>query len=174
MKNRALRSWCLGLSLPALAMPGAAVATPVLGEHAAACATGTQAPAALVTVTGFKDRKGKVRIQVYSDHPDEFLAKGHKLMRVDVPTTPAGDMTICVPLPGKLPRYSLVVLHDRDNDGRMDGTSDGFAFSNNPKLGWSKPHVDRVAFNAPQGVASMRITLNYLQGLSIRPIKSAE
>lgn len=153
-----------GISMPADA--GQVFGTP------SACAPGASGPAALVTTHGFRDRKGNLRIAVYRATEDEFLASGRYVQRIDTPLTQSGPMSVCVPLPGP-GSYAIVALHDRNADGKLNVFSDGFGFSNNPKLGHSKPAVDLVAVDV-RGVPSYSVTLNYVQGFSPKPWKSPQ
>jgi uncharacterized protein (DUF2141 family) len=64
------------------------------------------------------------------------------------------------------------VLHDRNADRKFNLSQDGFGFSGNPKLGWSKPKAAAVAVNAGAGLTPLRIVMNYRTGLlSFGPIK---
>lgn len=142
----------------------------ILGPDAGACAPEAASVAALVTVSGFKDRSGKIRVQLYPDNDKDFLRSGKKLTaegkvfrRVDAPTPGDGDAEICVQLPAP-GRYALAVLHDRDGDGKLDVFSDGYGFPNNPKVGLGAPDVDKVAFTAASGLTPLAITLDYFGG----------
>lgn len=115
-----------------------------------------------VAVDGFKDSDGNVRVQVYGPSKDDFLEKGKKLIRVDVPTEGDGQQ-ICVPMPSPGP-YTLVVMHDRNSNGKADFFSEGFGFSNNPKLGLAPPDAEDVVFNAPVGLLEMQVSLKYIFG----------
>lgn len=144
----------------------------VLGADAAACAEGSSDSAALVTVTGFKDRSGNVRVQLYPANKKDFLRSGKKLTaegkvfrRVEAPTPADGDASICVKLPAP-GHYAMAVLHDRDADGKLDVFSDGFGFPNNPKVRFGSPDVDKVAFEAEVGITKLAITIDYLGGRS--------
>src|SRR3546814_18592764 len=64
----------------------------------------------------------------YGSDPSEFLESGKKIVRVEGEVSPAGKMSVCVPLPGP-GTYALVVLHDRDANGRLSVWSDGVGFS---------------------------------------------
>ena len=141
----------------------------VLGPDAAACAPGAPGPAALVRVEGFKDREGRLRLQYYTDRPGEYLASGKYLRRVELPVTAAGTMTLCITLPGP-GRYAFVALQDRNADGKLSIWSDGIGFSNNPRLGLAKPAAKDTAVDAGGGVIELTIVLNYLRGLSVKPI----
>ena len=78
----------------------------ILGMDAAACAQDSIAVAVLVRVRGLKDSQGKVRLELYSDKPDDFLKspeylklQSHVFRRVDVPTPVGGHADICMALP---------------------------------------------------------------------------
>lgn len=161
------------LALAALLSSQAGAAEAVLGGSSAACAPGGHGgpggAAVLVTVTGFKDRIGNVRVQDYRGDKDAYLATGKFLHREDVNLTPAGDMVICLPLPAP-GAYAVVALHDRDSNGRLNPFSDGIGFSNNPRLGFSKPAAEKTLAEFGPGVSHVRIVLNYLRGLSVRPV----
>ncbi len=157
------------LSVMGLAAGSTLVAPPPVLAQPSACMADAGGPAVKVTAQGFKDRKGNLRIAVYNANEEEFLASGRYVQRIDTPMTASGPMTICVPLPTAGP-YAVVALHDRDADGKLSVFSDGFGFSNNPKLGRSKPPVSSVTMNV-QGVSVISITLNYVQGFSPKPWK---
>lgn len=128
--------------------------------------------AARVHVSGFKDRTGNLRVQVYGSDPAEFLESGKKIVRVEGQVSASGGMDVCVPLPGP-GTYALVVLHDRDSDGKLSVWSDGVGFSRNPRLGLSKPDYGKVKVTLPAGTTDIDVVLNYRQGLSVRPLKTA-
>jgi uncharacterized protein (DUF2141 family) len=154
--------------LPLLAAPALAQGPVVLGDTAA-CRPGADGTAALVTVQGFKDRNGQLRIQNYTGAKDEFLASGKYLRRHDVPLSAAGDMTVCLTLPGP-GRYVIVALHDRDSNGKLSVWSDGIGLSNNPRLRLAKPSPDETLFSFGAGVTPIRIVMNYRRGLSVKPL----
>lgn len=136
----------------------------------AACAPGAAGPASLVTVEGFKDRQGQLRIAIYRANEAEFLASGKYVQRLDTPMTATSDMTVCAPVP-EPGDYVVVALHDRDRNGKLGPFRDGAGFSRNPKLGLAKPKIDSVRIRI-DGVTRLSITLNYLQGLRPAPVKS--
>jgi len=142
----------------------------IVGPDAAACRPGAKGPAALVRVYGFKDRGGTLRVQAYGDEPDDFLEKGKKLKRIEVPVSATGDMNVCVALP-RYGNYAIAVRHDRNGD-RKSGWSDGGGFSGNPKLSLAnlKPDFEDVVFTARPGVTVVDVVMNYRSGLSIKPL----
>ena len=150
------------------AYPAAAEAA--LGPDAASCRAGSSQPAILVNVSGFKNRVGRLRVQLYGNNPDDFLAKGKKLKRIELPVTPSGDMNVCVDLPS-YGQYAIAVRHDRDSN-RKSGWSDGGGFSGNPKISLTnlKPDFEDTSFAARQGVTVVDVVMNYRNGLSIKPV----
>ena len=152
------------------AFPAAAEAA--LGPDAASCRAGSSQPAILVNVSGFKNRAGRLRVQLYGGNPRDFLAKGKKLRRIDVPVTPSGAMSVCVavPAPGT---YAVAVRHDADANGRS-GWNDGGGFSRNPKISLIdlKPSLNEVAIPVGNGVRPVNVVLNYRRGLAIGPVAS--
>jgi uncharacterized protein (DUF2141 family) len=146
-----------------------APAQAILGPDAAACRSNASGPAALVNVSGFKNRSGMVRVQLYGANPNDFLAKGKYLRRIELPVS-AGAMQVCVALPGN-GVYAIAVRHDADGDGKS-GWSDGGGFSRNPEISLTnlRPRHSDVAFRAEGGMQRLNVVLNYRQGLSIKPV----
>ena len=160
----------LTVAAAALAFTAApAPAQAALGPDAASCRPGSNSPAVLVNVSGFKTRAGRVRVQLYGSNPDDFLAKGKKLRRIDLPVTGSGPMRVCVALP-KAGRYAVAVRHDIKANGSDWG--DGGGFSNNPKISLMslKPKYQQVAIAVGRGVKPVDVVLNYRNGLSIGPV----
>ena len=156
-----------GLAALALgAAPGAALAQ--VGPDAAACRA--RQPSILVSVDGFSQRTGNVRVALYGSDPRSFLERGRTVRKIDLPVSRAGPMRICVavPRPGQ---YAVAVRHDVDGNGRS-GWNDGGGFSRNPRISLVnlRPRYGNVAVNVGQGVLGVNVVLNYRFGLSIRPV----
>jgi uncharacterized protein (DUF2141 family) len=139
-----------------------------LGPDASACQSGSNEPAVLVNVSGFKSKSGRVRVQVYNK--SNFLVKGQRVRRIDLPVTSA-NMPICVSLPGPN-AYAIAVRHDVNGNSKSGDWSDGGGFSRNPKLSLLKlkPAFSDVAVPVGKGVKPVNVVLNYRQGLSIGPV----
>jgi len=148
----------------------AAPARAALGPDAAACSAGANRPALLVSVNGFKNRVGKLRVQLYGGNPAQFLERGAKLKRIDLPVTRSGAMNVCVAVP-KAGTYAIAVRHDADANGKTNW-NDGGGFSNNPKLSLLKlkPSHRSAAVSVGTGVKVVPVVLNYRSGLSIGPV----
>lgn len=168
MKSMRLAATAVALSLGSAA-PLAAQWPAVLGTDAAACAPTAAGHAALVRVSGFKDRRGRLRLQYYSSNPDTFLESGAYIRRQEVPMTQSGDMVLCISVPAA-GDYAFVVLHDRDEDGRLSIWSDGIGFSNNPRLALARPKVGPMLVTIGKGVTPIPVVMNYRRGLSVRPL----
>ena len=170
LKRSALTLGAATVALTAISVSAPAAAQEILGPDAAACRAGATGPSALVRVYGFKDRDGTLRVQLYGNNPDEFLEKGKKLKRIELPVTQSGDMNVCVDLP-RYGEYAIAVRHDRDSN-RKSGWSDGGGFSGNPKISLTslKPDYEDVSFAARQGVTVVDVVMNYRSGLSIKPV----
>jgi len=125
------------------------------------CEASSGGAALLVQVKNIRSTEGNLRAQVYSSDPDEFLAKGKKLVRVDVPVTQEGEQNICVPVPSP-GTYAFVVMHDRNANGKADFFTEGFGFTNNPKLNFGPPDVEDTLINVLHGVGKTMVTLKYL------------
>jgi uncharacterized protein (DUF2141 family) len=153
----------------ALTVP-AAPAAAALGPDAAACSAGANRPALLVSVNGFKNRVGKLRVQLYGGNPADFLERGKKLKRIDLPVSRSGAMNVCVAVP-RTGVYAIAVRHDADNNGKTDW-NDGGGFSNNPRLSLFKlkPSARAVSVAVGSGVKVVPVVLNYRSGLTIAPI----
>lgn len=147
--------------LPAL-LAGLVTASPAAARDMVSCMGADDGASILLTVESIKSHEGKIRAQIYNDQPDDFLAKGKKLVRVEVPAS-GDEIHMCVPLPGP-GDYALVVMHDVNGNGKADFFSEGFGFSNNPSLGLGKPDLEKVLFQASAGVTEQRVKLKYLLG----------
>lgn len=152
----------------AAALGGVAPASAAMFGETEVC--GRDESAVLVRVDGFKARAGVLRVQIYGSNPADFLAKGRKLKRVDVPVSHGGRMDVCVGLPGP-GNYAVAVRHDADGNGKS-GWSDGGGFSRNPSLSLLhlKPDYRDVVIQVGRNVKQVDVILNYRKGLSIGPV----
>lgn len=161
----------LGLAAAGVAFALPAPASAQLGADAGVCRSGGQA--VLVTVDGFRQRSGNIRVAIYGSDPRLFLARGQTLRKINVPVTASGPMRICVALPGP-GRYAVAVRHDVNGNNARGDWSDGAGFSRNPRISLTnlRPNYNNVAINVGRGVTPVSVVLNYRFGLSIRPVRA--
>lgn len=164
--------------LSALLVAAPAPAQAILGPDAAACAAGSGETAVLLEVDGFRNRQGTLRIELWPGTERDFLRDHHQLVaeglpyrRVTVAPPADGPAMVCVRLPGP-GTYALGAFHSPAGVRKFDVRADGGTFTRNPRLGLLKtrPRASDVAVTYGPGLNTERVTLNYLQGLSFRPL----
>lgn len=130
-------------------------------------------PALLVDVSGFKSRVGRVRVRVFGGATSTYFDRKHALVRQEVPIPATAHATFCIPVP-RPGAYAVDVRHDVNLNGKTD-RSDGGGVSGNPRLGLldvvlgRKPDPRRVQVQVGTGVATVPVTVMYLQGSSFKP-----
>ena len=154
--------------------------TPDLGKAEGKCRAGESGPSFLVNVTGLKDRRGRLKLEVYPANDDDFLqddniliSAGKTFRRVEGPIPASGPVQLCIRVPSA-GTYAISLLHDRDSNRKFGWRVDGIGFAGNPKLGWSKPRASAASAAAGPGPTRIEIVLNYRRGLSMRPLKPGE
>ncbi|MBS0481641.1 MAG: DUF2141 domain-containing protein [Proteobacteria bacterium] len=163
----------LCLALPLIIAAGQPIpSTPDLGKAEGRCRAGEGGPALLINVTGLKDRKGNIKLEVYPSNDEDFLADdnilvaaGKTFRRVEQPVPASGNVQMCVRIPGP-GAYSVSVLHDRDANRKFGLSVDGIGFTGNPRLGVRKPKAaaTRLVVNS-NGVSQTTVVMNYRKGL---------
>ena len=142
----------------------------ILGSDAAACSPGG-GPAILAQIAGLKDRKGRIKLELYPAEEGDFLADdsvllaaGKTFRRVWTTIPASGPVAVCirVPRPG---RYALFVTHDRDGKNKFNFFADGAGFPGPGKLGMSRPKLQRALVDVGPGTADRVVRMQYLHGL---------
>lgn len=160
-------------------MSGTSEATVALGllrriglAAAAACLVAGLAPQAAraetltVAVGGLRNAMGLVEVAVCADetcydHQRGFAAVGRE---------PAALPKVLFTFDGLQPgRYALMMFHDENGNGRYDRDflglpREGYGFSNDAKPVFGKPSWRKVAFDVPEGGASIAVTMQYFNG----------
>lgn len=154
---------------------------PDLGIAEGRCRSDEPGPAFLIDVTGLKDRKGLIRVELYPANDRDFLADDNLLIdagkafaRVERPVPPNGPVELCIraPAPGT---YALSLLHDRDGNRKFSLSTDGVGFPGNPRIGWGKPHAADATAEVEAGVRRLTVRMNYRRGLfTFGPVKGDE
>jgi uncharacterized protein (DUF2141 family) len=156
----------------ALLLAGAVLpSTPNLGKAEGQCRARESGPSFLVNVEGLKDRKGRLKLELYPANDSDFLqddniliSQGKAFARVEVQVPQRGSVELCIraPHPGT---YALSLLHDRDENRKFGISADGIGFAGNPRLGWSKPRAAAASARVGAGPTRLSIILNYRRGL---------
>lgn len=166
-------------AVPMLLAAGPALrSTPDLGKAEGRCREGEIGPALLVEAVGMKDRTGQMKLEVYPDNDQDFLADDNVLVaagktfrRVELDTPASGPVVLCVRIPGP-GTYAVTLLHDRDSNRKFGWKIDGIGFSGDPRMGWSKPKASSVRVLVKSGgVSKIAVVMNYRSGLGVGPLK---
>jgi uncharacterized protein (DUF2141 family) len=167
-------------ALAALSTLSPAHAAEILGPDAAACRNGAGKDAVLLTIDGFKNREGTVRVELWPGTQDDFMRNHHELVaegkayhRVTVPVPASGPARVCVPLP-EPGTYAVGAFHSPSGQRKFNFRQDGATFTRNPKVGLSKPKAADVAMRFNGGLSEATVTMNYLRGLGFKPIPRDE
>lgn len=166
-----------------VAAVAAAVAAPVFdyGIVEGQCRANERGPAVIATAIGLKDRKGTLRLELYSAVDGEWLAddrdlvRDGKVFRRSVLTVPAsGSVELCVRAP-HAGDWSLALIHDRAGAKKFKLSTDGIGFSRNPRLGLSQPKAEAAEITIGPGITRTNVVMNYRRGLLMffGPIPSA-
>lgn len=128
-------------------------------------------PPIYVSVTGLKDRTGRLKVEIYPDNEVDFLKDDTSLKqerkpfrRVWMNTPASGPVTVCIRAPGP-GRWALLLTHDRDGKNKFNFWQDGAGFPSNQKLGRSRPKVGQALLNVPVQGGGVTVRVQYLRGL---------
>lgn len=154
------------------------LSTPDLGKAEGHCRPNEEGPALLVDITGFKDRKGRIKVEVYPASDPDFLMddnvlvyQGKTFRRTEEEVPQSGPVSLCVRVPGP-GNYALMVLHDRDSNRKLNVGSDGIGFGSNPNLHFRKPHAREATIAAGPGITHVPIIMSYWSGLGFWRLSS--
>lgn len=131
----------------------------IVGPNPSNCLALPGRPDLIVSADSLKNLKGSIRFVLYGDKPDDFLAKGKRLARVEVPAAEGAKVCISLPRAGD---YALAVLHDINANGKFNLSTDGGGFSNNPKIMFSKPSYSETAFRVTEAGGVLSVKMRYL------------
>jgi uncharacterized protein (DUF2141 family) len=146
----------------AASAPAGAAQRVEIANDLSRCSPGA-GPALLVTVSGIKSSKGKIRVQSYRATKAEWLEKGKWINRIEAPAK-AGTMTFCMPLP-QPGTYGIAVRHDINGNGKTDLGEDGGGMSNNPAINLfnlGKPSHTKVGVEVADAPRAILIHMKYM------------
>ena len=172
--------WPVAAALCLLALaPVPVPPKPERGRAGADCRAGEPGPALAVDVLGMKDRRGALYLELYPDNDRDFLAadkdliaQGKPFRRVPLAPIPAGHVELCIRAP-ETGRYALIVLHDRDGDGKFGVWSDGIGFPGRAGALHGRPSAHAAAIEIGPGVGTVRVILAYRRGFRFDSLASA-
>ncbi|MEP6968384.1 MAG: DUF2141 domain-containing protein [Pseudomonadota bacterium] len=150
------------LSRPIAALLGAALTGMALGAHAQECVGTAGTARLLIIVERVDSARGLMTASLYPNDKSQFLVKRGALKVWSEPAAaPTTRMCIWLKGPGT---YALAVYHDANANHRFDvglfGPTEAYGFSNNPRIAFSKPSLQSVAFEAKEGDTTVRVRLN--------------
>lgn len=157
--------------MKSLFLYGPAAAAAVLLAPAASSAPAQEActgpPSAvrlIVQAENVRSSQGLIAVTLYPDNPRRFLARRGALYVGRVPAR-APTTRVCIHLPGT-GSYAVGVYHDADSSRAINRNSiglptEGFGFSNNPRLLFSIPSFHSVRINVPRSGMRATVRLRY-------------
>jgi uncharacterized protein (DUF2141 family) len=117
----------------------------------------------LVTISGIRSAKGLLTVDLHgSNHPELFLKKGSKLLRLWVPAV-KGEAQVCVPVP-EPGLYAVSVFQDRDmnfkfNKGLFGLPAEPYGVTNDPPMNFGPPSFEDSAFRVERPLTPATITI---------------
>jgi uncharacterized protein (DUF2141 family) len=165
--------------MPLLMLAATIASSPDLGKAEGQCRANENGPAFLVDLTGLKDRKGVLKLELYPANQQDFLADDNVLLmagkafrRVEIPVPASGAIQMCIRAPSA-GTYALSLLHDRDSNRKMGLSVDGIGFPTNPKLCWGQPKWSDARAVVGSGPTRVAVTMQYRRNLvCFGPIKN--
>jgi len=116
----------------------------------------------IIQVDGLRNSDGVVTLALYEK--DGHLSEDRVKASFKSPITNNKAVIKTKGLP--YGEYSLVVIHDENNNGKMDFNiikmpKEGVGFSNNPKIGLSKPSFEEMKVELERSEKKIRIEMKY-------------
>lgn len=117
----------------------------------------------VVHVDGFRNQKGDLGVTIFNS-PDGWPERNDKALHHEGFPFSGNTATARLQIPPG--RYGVAVMHDENSNHKLDRNfigipKEGFGFSNNPKVGFSAPGFDSVAFQVACPTTEISIHLIY-------------
>ena len=134
------------------------------------CAVGS-GPRVTVNVTGLKDRRGRLKLELYPAAEADFLkddrdlrSQGKPFRRIWAATPQSGPVSLCIRAPSA-GAWALLFTHDRDGKNKFNFWQDGAGFVSSQHIGRSRPKLGQARINVPAGGGTVNVRAQYLRGL---------
>jgi uncharacterized protein (DUF2141 family) len=156
-----------------LAISPAATASPAPPEYQAGYQEcGASTPGVRVTITGLKDRSGRLKLELYPANQTDFLRNDEELLkagkvfrRIETGIAKQGDVSLCITAP-RAGRYAVIVVHKRDGKSKFSISKDGIGVPGTERLGRKRPSVEQADVMVGNGITTVSARMQYLRGLS--------
>lgn len=117
----------------------------------------------VVTITGIENNHGTIKIGLYNKQAG-FLEISHVVYGINKPATKGQISVTFKDLPSGL--YAVSVIHDENNNGRMDTNllgmpKEGYAFSRNVRPRFSAPTFSATAIQLDGKTNIIQIKMRY-------------
>lgn len=116
-----------------------------------------------VVVTGVKDSAGLITADLFPNREEGFLRKRGRLLQVKFAAkAPVTKFCLAAPEPGL---FAMSIYHDENANGDFDKNAIGlpaehWGLSNNPKVRFGPPPVEKTLFDVTPEGARVHIKLN--------------
>jgi len=145
--------------------------SPDLGVAEGRCRPNESGPAFMISIDGLKDRQGMMRVELYPNNDDDFLADDNVLImagkafrRAEAKVPASGPVTLCIRAPSA-GTYTLSLMHDRDSNRKLGLSVDGVAFPGDPRLCWGQPKASEARATTGNGPTKIDVTMQYRRSL---------
>jgi uncharacterized protein (DUF2141 family) len=117
-----------------------------------------------VELSGLRSAKGMVHLCLTSNQQRFLDCKGDPAaVARTIPAGKAHSLDLGLVKPG---HYALLIVHDENNNGRLDMTMgiprEGFGFSNNPSMRPRAPRWEEIRFTMPEAALTKQVRIRYV------------
>ncbi len=119
----------------------------------------------VILIKGLRNNRGVIRVVLY-DKKEHFPDQHQFALKKTVGKVVNEPMKFILK-DISYGKYAITVLHDENNNSKMDYTwygipKEGFGFSNNPKVKLSKPQFNEAMFELNSSTKEVAIELIYM------------
>jgi uncharacterized protein (DUF2141 family) len=117
-----------------------------------------------ISINGMRSGNGSLVVTIYPNDAQHFLDGKYKVARQIVPVT-LPVTHVCFVL-SKPDYYAVAMFHDENNNGELDHNflgipTEGYGFSNNPKLRFGPPEFAQGRVRARPGDNPVAVQMQY-------------